>query len=134
MGDKKEAIDESNPKDLIGQKKVPMSQFPPIAAAWGSAAMLDGTIKYGYRNYRDKKVRATVYVDACMRHLSAWVEGEDAAEDSGIKHLGHAIACLGILLDAEANNTLLDDRVKGPYPEAVKQINEWVKRRMENAV
>lgn len=126
--------DEANPKDLIGQTKIPMSQVPPIAIAHEAAAMLDGTLKYGYRNYRGKKVRATVYIDACSRHLAAWQECEENAPDSGIHHLGHARACLGILLDAQANGTLLDDRVPGPYPEASKKINEWVKGRVQNAV
>ena len=123
------SLDQANPKDLLGQKKVPMSQVPPIAIAVEAQAMLDGTLKYGYRNYRDKKVRATIYVDACLRHLYAWLEGQETADDSGIHHLGHARACLGILLDAQANNTLLDDRVKGPFPEASKQVNDWVKER-----
>lgn len=124
--------DEANPKDLIGQKKVPMGQVPPIAIAHEAAAMLDGTLKYGYRNYREKKVRATVYIDACLRHLYAWLDGQERAEDSGIHHLGHARACLGILLDAQANNSLLDDRVKGPYPTESSKINDWVKERVNN--
>lgn len=123
--------DLTNPKDLIGVNKVSMSQVPPIAIAHEACAMLDGTLKYGFRNYREKQVRASIYVDACLRHLMAWFDGEDKAGDSGIHHLGHARACLGIILDAEANGTLVDDRVKGPYAQEVKKLNDWVAERVK---
>jgi|ERR1017187_6766052 hypothetical protein len=121
--------EESNPKDLLGAKKVPLGQVPAIAIAHEACAMLDGDLKYGYRNWRAKKVQARIYVDAAIRHLYAWLEGEEKAEDSGVHHLGHARACLGILLDAQANGTMLDDRVKGPFPEKIKELHDWVKER-----
>jgi hypothetical protein len=121
--------EESNPKDLLGAKKVPLGQVPAIAIAHEACAMLDGDLKYGYRNWRAKKVQARIYVDAAIRHLYAWLEGEEKAEDSGVHHLGHARACLGILLDAQANGTMIDDRVKGPFPEKVKELHDWVKER-----
>ena len=86
--------EESNPKDLLGAKKVPLGQVPAIAIAHEACAMLDGDLKYGYRNWRAKKVQARIYVDAAIRHLYAWLEGEEKAEDSGVHHLGHARACL----------------------------------------
>jgi Domain of unknown function (DUF5664) len=131
MSENQSKIDPANPKDLIGAKKVPMGQVPPVAIAHEAAAMLDGTLKYGYRNYRDKKVRATVYIDAALRHLYAWLEGEEVASDSGVHHLGHARACLGILLDAQAHDTLLDDRVKGDFPKINEQLAAWTKTRVE---
>ena len=121
--------EESNPKDLLGAKKVPLGQVPAIAIAHEACAMLDGDLKYGYRNWRAKKVQARIYVDAAIRHLYAWLEGEEKAEDSGVHHLGHARACLGILLDAQANGTMIDDRVKGPFPDKVKELHDWVKER-----
>jgi hypothetical protein len=132
LGDKPK--DESNPKDLLGILKVDMAAVPPAAIAHESLAMQDGERKYGYRNYRSKKVRARIYISACMRHLNAWLEGEEEAEDSGIHHLGHARACLGIILDAQENGTLLDDRVKGPFPETLKKLNAKIKERNASKV
>jgi hypothetical protein len=72
--------------------------------------MMDGAGKYNPYNWRDNKVVASIYIDACIRHLLSWYEGEEEAEDSGCHHLGHARACLGILLDAQETGNLVDDR------------------------
>lgn len=100
----------SNPKDLLGVKKPSMTKIPAIALLWESLAMMDGGGKYGPYNWRANKVIASIYIDAAKRHLDAWYEGQRLAEDSGCHHLGHARACLGILLDAEATGNLIDDR------------------------
>lgn len=76
----------------------------------GAMAMMDGAEKYGPYNWRENDVVAHIYIDAAMRHLMAWFEGQETATDSGVHHLGHAIACCAILLDAQANNNLIDDR------------------------
>jgi hypothetical protein len=70
----------------------------------------DGAGKYGPYNWRGNKVKASVYIAAAKRHLAAWLDGERLAPDSGVHHLGHARACLAILLDAEATGNLVDDR------------------------
>lgn len=104
-----------NPKDAIAAKKPDLSLVPPALTIATSKAMEDGARKYGPYNWRDKKVRARVYVAAAQRHLLAWLDGEETATDSGAHHLGHAAACLGILLDAQAGGHLEDDRPKaGP--------------------
>ena len=81
-----------------------------IAALHGAHAMMDGARKYGPFNWRDKKVQAHIYVDAALRHIAAWFDGEELADDSKVHHLGHAIACCAILLDAQATDSLIDDR------------------------
>lgn len=99
-----------NPKDLLGAKKLSLTKIPAVASLWESLAMMDGGGKYGPYNWRDNKVVAMIYIDAIKRHLDAWVEGQEKAEDSGCHHLGHARAGLGILLDAQATGNLIDDR------------------------
>lgn len=117
----------SNPKDLLGSKKPSLSKIPAVALLWESLAMMDGGGKYGPYNWRDKAVVASIYVDACKRHLDAWFEGQKTASDSGCHHLGHARACLGILLDAEATGNLVDDRpVKQGTPEAYQKALDEV--------
>lgn len=100
----------SNPKDLLGVKKPSLTKIPAIGQLWESLAMMDGAGKYDPYNWRANKVVASIYIDALLRHVKAWFEGERVAEDSGCHHLGHAKACLGILLDAEATGNLIDDR------------------------
>ena len=100
----------SNPKDLLGVKKPDMTKIPAVALLWESLAMMDGAGKYGPYNWRANAVIASIYIAACKRHLDEWFEGATLAEDSGCHHLGHARACLGILLDAEATGNLIDDR------------------------
>lgn len=105
--------DKTNPKDLVGIKKVSTFVFPSAATLHGSHAMMYGAGIYGPYNWRDNDVRASIYLDACERHLLSWREGEEEALDSGVHHLGHAIACLAIILDAETTGNLIDDRPKG---------------------
>ena len=62
-------------------------------------------------------------------HLNAWAEGEEAAPDSGVHHLGHARACLGILLDAQETGNLIDDRVAGAFPAVSERLGAWVVER-----
>lgn len=101
---------ETNPKDAIAVDKLPLHLVPDTAVAVQALAHLDGALKYGVFNYRVIGVRASVYVAAARRHLAAWFNGEDFALDSNVHHLGHAIACLNILIDAQACGKLTDDR------------------------
>lgn len=102
--------DDSNPKDAVAQLKVDLSLIPEVFSAHVADALMDGAKKYGPYNWRDKKVQARVYVAAAKRHLAAWSEREETAEDSGAHHLGHAAACLAIILDAQHHGCLLDNR------------------------
>ena len=108
-----------NPKDAIANGKIPMHLWPSTATAMGSLALLYGARLYGRSNWREAGVRASIYVSACQRHLAAWFEGEDNDPDSGLPHLGHALACLAILVDAQAAGKLTDDR---QYPGGYRKL------------
>lgn len=101
-----------NPKDLLGVKKVSVTCISPFAMLHEARAMHDGVVKYGPYNWREHPVQARIYLDAAMRHLLSWFEGEEEAQDSGAHHLGHARGCLGILLDAMETGNLVDNRPK----------------------
>jgi hypothetical protein len=100
----------TNPKDVIGTTKVALSQFPPVAVAYGSLAMLNGMLKYGQANWRAAGIRASVYLDAAERHLKAWRDGEEFDPEDGVPNLGAVLACVAIVLDARAAGKLNDDR------------------------
>ncbi len=110
-------MDDTNPKDAAGVLKVPLGLFPAAGTIYGALAFRDGAARYGAYNWREKKVRMTVYLDAIERHLLALRDGQDVAEDSGIPHLGHIIACAAILADAKEGGFLVDDRPR-PGPAA----------------
>lgn len=118
----------ANPKDLVGAKKVSTTKLPAVAILHGSRAMMDGARKYNSYNWRDNKVQATVYLDACERHLMSWREREEKAPDSGVHHLGHAIACLAILLDAQETGNLIDNRPENgqAFFKVLARLNEEI--------
>lgn len=119
----------TNPKDAIGANKLPLHLWPTTATVLGSLGLLDGMLKYGRSNFRAVGVRASIYYDAAFRHLNAWFEGEDTDPDSGLPHLAHALACLAILVDAEAAGKLTDDRmVAGGYRDLVDSLTPHVAR------
>lgn len=119
----------TNPKDAIGSNKLPLHLWPETASALGCLALLDGALKYGRSNFRAIGVRASIYYDAARRHLNKWFEGEDTDPDSGIHHLGHALACLAVLVDAMAAGKLNDDRqFQGGYADFVGQLTPHVAR------
>ena len=119
-------VKDTNPKDAVGTKKVPFSTVSAPVIAEIGLAMLEGARKYGRHNYRAVGVRGSVYYDALMRHLTAWWEGEDVDEDSGLSHITKALACLVVLRDSMLMENWVDDR-----PPKVKQ--GWVKKLNENA-
>jgi dATP/dGTP diphosphohydrolase, N-terminal len=131
------AVDPANPKDLLGVKKISITKLPPVAVLHTAHALMDGAVKYGPYNWRDKAVVASIYVDACQRHLDAWFDGEEEAADSGVHHLGHAMACLAILLDAQETGNLIDDRPaagRGTFARVLERLNQKIKTQANSRV
>lgn len=85
--------------------------------------MANGEHKYGLFNWRHIPVPADVYYDAMLRHLLAWLDGEDYAQDSGCHHLAHVMACCAVVLDAREQGTLMDNR--GVPGKAPGLIGKW---------
>lgn len=114
---------DGNPKDVQGRKKAPLHLIPATAQVHLARAFNDGVQKYGQANWREKGVNASVYVAAAQRHLALWYDGgEELADDSKVHHLGHAMACLAIILDAQQCGKLNDDR-----PDAVPGLADLFK-------
>lgn len=122
-------LKESNPKSAFGDVKIPLHLWPGTATILGSLGLLDGALKYGRGNWKAVGVRASTYYDACGRHLNKWFEGEESDPDSGLPHLAHALACLAIIVDAEAAGKLEDDRnYKGGYVDMIGRLTPHVAR------
>lgn len=119
--------DSLNPKDILGLKKPPLRLIPPTALIYLSRVMGFGASRYGPYNWRKKKVRYSVYIEAAWRHLLQALDGEEIDPESNMPHMAHVMACAGIVLDAKATGNLVDDRpVPGNTAELIRQMTEKV--------
>ena len=118
-----------NPKQRYGDLKPDLSLVPGVAIAHAAMAFENGAVKYGPYNWRDKAVEARTYVAAAMRHLHAYLDGEEYSADTvaagkPVHNLGHVIACCAILLDAQEQGNLIDNR---PLAGKSSAMHEHVK-------
>jgi hypothetical protein len=110
----------TNPKKKFGILKPLMSYVPKPALLILAKVMSLGADKYGPYNWHKDHVDATTYIDAIHRHLMLWEAGQDDdpvdginnQKGSGVSHLGHIMACAAILIDAQENGVLVDNRHK----------------------
>lgn len=114
----------TNPKDAVGTQKVPFSTVPAPFVAEVGLAMLEGACKYGRHNYRAAGVRASVYYDAALRHLTAWWEGQDVDAESGMSHLIKAAACMAVLSDSIRRGNWTDDRPPSVDGDWIGDLNK----------
>ncbi len=115
--------DDTNPKDRLGVKKPSLFYIPKVAILMLGYAFAEGARKYGAFNWRRKKVKRSVYIDAIYRHLIALESGEDIDGDTiihdaetgevifpGIPHEAKIMACCALMIDAKRVGCLIDDR------------------------
>ena len=108
--------DPANPKDQAAETRVPLDMWPDVASAYGALGMLEGALKYGRKNYTDAPVKAMVYAGAARRHLAKWISGEECDQETKVPHLASVLCSIAIILDAEHNGTLIDNRPKDKKP------------------
>ncbi|PYG32426.1 hypothetical protein C8N36_103175 [Pelagimonas varians] len=104
-------------------RKVPFQTLPMAVLAEMAVAHGEGATKYGPHNWREGQVIASTYYGAAMRHLCAWVEGEDLDPDSGLSHLTKAMTSLAVLRDAQIQGTAIDDRPRPSPPDLMARLN-----------
>lgn len=85
-----------------------MSTVPQLALMEVAKVFTYGANKYAAHNY-SKGMEYSRYIDACHRHINAYLTGEDI-DESGCYHIGHAIASLMMLMDNQLTKTGNDDR------------------------
>jgi hypothetical protein len=123
---------ETNPKDVIGMKKAPISTLSCAVLFEMGLGMLEGARKYGRHNYRAMGVNASVYYDATIGHLMDWFEGEDIDEDSGLNHVTKALTSLITLRDSMLMGNWVDDRpLRNPNKLYKKTFNPKAKEIIE---
>lgn len=77
--------------------------IPPLAEAEMVGVLTFGAQKYSVDNWR-KCDDMSRYVDAALRHISAYRLGEFKDSETGMHHLAHAMCCLSFIVDIELGN------------------------------
>lgn len=92
--------------------KVLMGCIPPTAEVLLGMVLTYGAKKYSRENWRLLDNLEDRYMDACLRHINLHRRGEEIDPESGLPHLGHAVACLMFLLEVSDKayelNAMLD--------------------------
>jgi len=127
------AVDkDTNPKDAIGCKKVPLHLVPSSGIAMTALAFLEGALKYGKYNWRVAGVRSSIYLDAMNRHYEKYLNGEDVDVNTGVSHLASICACAMIIMDAQLCGKLNDDRPpRAPVGDLIDFLAGDVRRLQE---
>lgn len=102
----------SNPKEGVGESKVSIWALPMRVLMQCAVGMMAGGYKYGLYNYREMGVRGSTYLNACLRHLTSYHEGEDydVDADAHVHNIDAAINCLLVMRDSMMQGNFNDDR------------------------
>lgn len=77
-----------------------------------SKVLTFGKDKYGAHNWRNGLHWSRIS-SAMLRHIFAWLGGEDRDPESGLNHLAHAACGTLMLLEYVITKSGEDDRYKG---------------------
>lgn len=94
--------------------KPPVGLVPSSAMLEEAMVMAYGEKKYGRDNWRGG-MAWTRLIDASLRHILAFKEGEDFDPETGLHHLAHARCCLAFLIEYHKTHPNLDDRPRGGH-------------------
>lgn len=94
------------------QDKADMSLLSNTALLKVAQVMTFGKKKYSAHNWRGGFIWSRPLA-ASLRHVFAYLGGEDKDPETGISHLAHAVCCLMFVLEFEDTHKELDDRFKG---------------------
>lgn len=89
--------------------KARMSLLPNDPLVMIAEVLGFGADKYAAHNWR-KGFDQSRLLDAALRHIFAYSDGEDLDPESGLSHIAHAGCCLVFLLDQIKKGTGNDDR------------------------
>ena len=97
-------------KDVEG--KVMLHLLPPVALVEMAKVREFGASKYAPWDWTQGR-NLTDYYDAAMRHLLAWLGGEDLDPESGLPHAAHAAVNMCFLMEFRHSGAGLDNRPVG---------------------
>lgn len=91
--------------------KPPLGLISRTALEEEARVMAYGVEKYGTHNWRSGMDFSRL-TDAALRHVYAFIDGEDVDAETGLSHLAHARCCLAFLLEYQGRHIGKDDRFK----------------------
>lgn len=98
-------------------EKIQLDLLSPRWVVGVGSVLTFGAKKYAAHNWR-KGIALSRLLGACLRHVFAFIGGEDRDAESGLSHLYHASCCLMFASELHETRPDLDDRYKGePKPE-----------------
>ena len=100
--------------------KPPVGLIPRSALLEEARVLEFGAKKYGLHNWRKGMDRSRL-TDAALRHLLAYIDGEDNDPETGISHLAHARCSLGFLIEYQQKKLGKDDRYAATQVPARKR-------------
>lgn len=77
--------------------KLPVQEVPTELVLGAARALRDGNKTRAPLSWRNGPI-ASRYYGSLLRHLMAWWEGQEVDPKSGLNHLDHAAANLGVLM------------------------------------
>lgn len=112
--------------------KAPLGLIPRSALIEEAHVLAYGAEKYDLHNWR-KGMEWTRLIDAILRHVTSFADGEDFDQESGLHHLAHARASCGFLLEYMESHPELDNRHRhvGKKPSKFEKKVEKVKKAMQ---
>jgi hypothetical protein len=90
-------------------EKPRMELLDPYAIEQLACVLTFGAQKYAPWNWT-KGLAFSRLIGAALRHLFAFIKGEDLDPESNLPHLAHAMCCLMFLLSMTKRHPELDDR------------------------
>ena len=124
------------------QKKAPVTMIPRSAIEQEALVLKFGAEKYGRDNWK-QGMDYTRLLDAAMRHIIQFTDGEDLDPESGLSHLAHARCSLGFLIEYIEKGLGKDDRYKETkenltlcmeqVPEVPEALSVTLSRKIEAA-
>jgi hypothetical protein len=98
--------------------KPPLAVLPVAGIRAVANVQAYGNSKYkSYDDWR-KGMEARRITSCAIRHIFAYLDGEDIDPESGQRHIAHAATRLLFLLQNEEDGVLIDDRFKRPEKKA----------------
>lgn len=108
----------TTPEDLakLGVKfdtnKPQMELLSPMWVEGVAKVLTFGAKKYSSHNWR-KGIHQSRLIGAALRHLFAYLRGQNYDPETGLSHLAHASCCIMFAEELRETHPDLDDRYKG---------------------
>lgn len=100
--------------------KPPLAMVPPEGLRAVARVQAYGHRKYGdFNNFR-KGMEVSRQANCIIRHVMAFMDGEDLDQESGESHIAHAATRCMFLLQNLKDGVAIDDRYKNKRPTKTK--------------